>query len=158
MTRPISGFRRPALSATLCCPASCERTAAHLDLRSRLPETRPCLCLCCCQARAWPAMRNELQRATLPGLGERECAAGRARNRQSLEAGRFKILGQHADRIAADHVLRSRNGIRGNRNAAGQRLELNDAECVGSAGKHEYVCCREMCCQSLPFQLTEKMG
>ena len=83
-------------------------------------------------------MRNELQRAALPGLSERKCAAGRARNRQSLETGRFEILVERADRIAANHVPWSRNGVRGNRNAARQRLQLNDAESVGSAGEHEY--------------------
>ena len=49
-------------------------------------------------------MGDELQRASFPGMGERKGAAGRARNRQSLEAGRFEILVEHADRIAADHV------------------------------------------------------
>jgi hypothetical protein len=103
-------------------------------------------------------MRNELQRAAFPGLGQRKRAAGRARNRQSLEAGRFEILVEHADRIAPNHVLWSRNGVRGNRHAAGQCLELNDAECVGLAGKHEHVCRRDMGRQGFPFHLTEKVG
>ena len=75
-------------------------------------------------------MRDELQRASFPGLGQRKRTAGRARDRQSLEAGGFEILVEHADRIAADHVPGARNGIGGNRNAASQRFELNDAECV----------------------------
>jgi len=102
-------------------------------------------------------MRDELQCASSPGLGKRKCTAGRARNRQCLEAGRSEILAEHADRIAANHVLWSRDGVRGNRNAAGQRFELNDAECVGSAWKHEYVCRRKMCGQGFPFQLAEKV-
>ena len=60
-------------------------------------------------------MRNELQRALFPGLSERKGAAGRARNRQSFEAGGFEILVENADRIAADYVPRSRNGISRNR-------------------------------------------
>ena len=99
-------------------------------------------------------MRNELQCAAFPGLGERKRAAGGARNRQSLKAGRSEILVEHADRIAANHVLWSRNGICGNWNAAGQRFELNDAECVGSARKHKYVCRRKMRRQGFPFQLS----
>jgi len=67
-------------------------------------------------------MRNELLRAAFPGLGERKRAACRTRNRQSLEAGRFEILVEHTDRIAANHVPWSRNGICGDRNAAGQRF------------------------------------
>ena len=89
-------------------------------------------------------MRNELLRAAFPGLGERKRAACRTRNRQSLEASRFEILVERTDRIAANHVLRSRNGICGDRNAAGQRFELNDAERVGSARKHKYVGRRKM--------------
>jgi hypothetical protein len=38
-----------------------------------------------------------------------------ARNAQSLEASGFEILVEHADRIAADYVLRSRNGVCGDR-------------------------------------------
>src|SRR6266404_2021517 len=110
-----------------------------------------------CQAPAWPTMRDELQCASFPGLGKRKCTAGRARNRQCLEAGRSEILAEHADRIAANHVLWPRDGVRGDRNAAGQRFELNDAECVGSARKHEYVCRRKMRGQGFSFELTEKM-
>jgi hypothetical protein len=103
-------------------------------------------------------MRDELQRASFPRLGKRKRTAGGARNRQRLEAGRFEILVKHADRIVANDVPRSRDGIRGNRNAAGQRFELNDAERVGSAREHEYVCRCKMCGQGFPFQLTEKVG
>jgi hypothetical protein len=114
-------------------------------------------CSCRCQAPAWPTMRDELQCASSPGLGKRKRAAGLARNRQCLEAGRFEILAKHADRIAANHVLWSWDGVRSNRNAAGQRFELNDAECVGSARENEYVCRRKMCGQGFPFQLAEKV-
>jgi len=103
-------------------------------------------------------MRNELQCALFPGLGQCKPAAGRARNRQCLEAGRFEIFGENADRVAANHILWSRDGVRGNRHAAGQRFELNDAECVGSAREREHVCRRKMCGQGFPFQLTEKAG
>ena len=81
-----------------------------------------------------------------------------ARNAQSLEASGFEILVEHADRIAADYVLRSRNGVCGDRDPTGQRLELNDAERVGSARKHKYVRGRKMRRQGFAFQLTEKVG
>ena len=103
-------------------------------------------------------MRNELQRALFPGLGERKGAAGRARNRQSFEAGGFEILVEHTDRIAADYVPRSRNGISRNRYAAGQCLELNEAKRIGPARKHEHVRRGEMRCKGCSFQLTKKMG
>ena len=103
-------------------------------------------------------MRNKLQCAAFPGLGKRKRAARGARNSESPEAGRFEILVEHADGIAADHVQWSRNGVCSNRNATGQRLELNDAECVGSARKHKYVCRRKMRRQGFTFQLTEKVG
>ena len=102
-------------------------------------------------------MRNELQCAAFPGLGERKRAAGRAGNAQRLEAGRFEILVEHSDRIAADHIPWSRYGVRGNRNAAGQRLELNDAECVGSAREDEYVRRGKMRRQGFPFQLPQEV-
>jgi len=103
-------------------------------------------------------MRDELQCASFPGLGKRKCTAGRARNRQCLEAGRSEILAEHADRIAANHVLWSWDGVRSNRNAAGQRFELNDAECVGSARENEYVRRRKVCGQGFSLQLAEKVG
>ena len=103
-------------------------------------------------------MRNKLQCAAFPGLGKRKRPARGARNAESLKAGRFEILVEHANGIAADHIQWSRNGVCGNRNAAGQRLELNNAECVGSARKHKYVCRRKMRRQRFPFQLTEKVG
>ena len=103
-------------------------------------------------------MRNELQRALLPGSGECEGAAGRSRNRQSFEAGGFEILVEHPDRIAAYYVLRSRNGISCNRYAASQCLELNEAKRIGPARKHEHVRRGEMRCKGFPFQLTKKMG
>src|SRR6516164_910396 len=102
-------------------------------------------------------MRNELQRALFPGLGKRKGAAGRARNRQSFEAGGFEVLVEHADRIAADYVARSRNGIGRNRYAAGQCLELNEAKSIGPAWKHEHIRRGEMRCEVFPFQLTKKM-
>jgi len=103
-------------------------------------------------------MRNELQRALFPGSGKRKGAAGRARNRQSFEAGGFEILVENADRIAADYVPRSRNGISRNRDAAGQCFELNEAKRIGPARKHEHVRRGEMRCEGFPFQLTKKMG
>src|SRR5271166_320346 len=95
-----------------------------------------------CQSTAWPTMRDELQGALFPGLGKRKRTTGRARNRQGFEAGGIEIFTEHADRIAADHILWSRDGVCGNRHAASQRFELNDAECVGTAREYEYVCRR----------------
>ena len=93
-----------------------------------------------------------------PGLGKRECAACRARNCERLETGRFEILVERTDRVVANHALWSRDGVRGNRNAAGQRFELNNAKCVGPAREHEYVCRRKMSRQGFPLQPTDKMG
>src|SRR5215472_16656857 len=89
-------------------------------------------------------------------MGKREGATGRARNRQSFEAGGFEILVEHADRTPADYVLWSRNGISRNRYAAGQCFELNEAKSIGPARKHEHVCRGEVRCQGFPFQLTKK--
>ena len=110
------------------------------------------------QTPTWPAIRDELQRASFPGLGKRKSTAGRARNRQSLEAGESEVLIEHADRIAANYILWSRDGVGGNRNAAGQRFELDDAKCVGSARKDEYVRRRDMGRQGFPLQLAEKVS
>src|ERR1700740_2620574 len=60
---------------------------------------------------AWPAVRNKLQGALFPGSGEGECATIGARNRQGFEAGAPEILVEHADRVFADHVLWSGDGV-----------------------------------------------
>ena len=44
-----------------------------------------------------------------------------------------------ADRVVRDHVLRPGDGIGRDRHAAGQRLELHDAERVGQARKDEHI-------------------
>ena len=58
---------------------------------------------------------------------------------QRLEAGDAQILVQHADRMVADDVLRPGDRKGRDRHAAGQRLELHDAERVGPARKYEDV-------------------
>jgi len=105
-------------------------------------------------------MRDELQCAFVSqGLGKRKCTAGRARKFVSaLRQADLRSLAEHADRIAANHVLWSRDGVRGNRNAPqASRFELNDAECVGfGLGNTNTSARRKMCGQGFPFQLAER--
>src|SRR5262245_45855426 len=89
-------------------------------------------------------MANELTRAVLPRAAQREAATGLARHPERLQAGGAEVLVESTDRMVADDVLRSGDGKRRDRYAAGQRLELDDAERVGSAGKDEHIRGREM--------------
>ena len=75
----------------------------------------------------------------LPGMGQRKGAAGLARDSSAREAGGAQIVVEHADRAVADHVLRAGDREGRDRHAAGQRLELHDAEGVGVAWKDEHV-------------------
>src|SRR5208283_3356475 len=61
---------------------------------------------------------DELPRAVLPGIAQREFAARVARNPQRLHAGGTEILVQHTDRIVADDVLGPGHRKCGDRNAA----------------------------------------
>jgi len=144
---PIVSFRAGgcAVFKTMCgCRVSGSTSFSETGDFGANSTSAAGICSCRRQALAWPTMRDELRHASFPGLGKRKSAAGRARNLERFEAGRFEILVEHANRFVANRVLRSRNGVRGNRNAAGQRLKLNDAECVGSAREHENVCRRKM--------------
>ena len=77
--------------------------------------------------------------ACSPRAAEREVAACLARKLQRAKAGHTQILVQHADHTAADDIAWAHHGVRRNRHAAGERLELNDAERVGPARKYEHV-------------------
>ena len=158
------------------------RVLVELGARQIGHELAPCLatrwrrrssvrchppCAGCRHPGAWRAMAacrhlldvpDELARAVFPGVSQRECAAGCARNPQRLEAGDAQIVVQHADRIVADDVLRPGDRKGGDRNAAGQRLELHDAERVGPARKHEDVGRRQMRGQGSVLQQAEKLG
>src|SRR5271156_3733960 len=81
-------------------------------------------------------MADELAGAIFPRIVERKSAAGIARQRQCAHASDGQILVQNADRIVGDDVLRPGNRKSGDRNAAGERFELHDAERVGQAWKH----------------------
>src|SRR3984885_8755998 len=82
---------------------------------------------------------DELARAVFPRIVERKGAAGIARQRQRAHASDGQILVQDADRIVGDDVLRPGDRKSGDRNPAGERFELDDAERVGKAWKHEHI-------------------
>ena len=65
--------------------------------------------------------------------------AGLRRNSQRRQARRPQIIVQRADRRGADHVAGTGHGKRRDRQAAGQRLQQNQAKRVGLARKHEDV-------------------
>src|SRR5215510_9988595 len=73
---------------------------------------------------------EELARAGVPRARECEIAAGRARDLQRFEASDLEILVQYPYPMPADHIARTGHRIGRDRNAAGERLELYDAECV----------------------------
>src|SRR5262245_58690006 len=76
-------------------------------------------------------MAKKLARTRVPRARQRELPAGGARNVERFEAGHLQIVMQHADWMTADHVTRTGHWIGRNRNAAGERFELHDAERVG---------------------------
>src|SRR5262245_53295541 len=84
-------------------------------------------------------MRDELAGACSPRTADREVAACLARKLQRAKAGDTQILVQHADHTAADDIAWAHHGVRRNRHAAGERLELNDPESAGPARKYEHV-------------------
>src|SRR5215467_15598939 len=84
-------------------------------------------------------MTEELARAGVPRARQRKIAAGRARDVERFEARDLEILMQHAHRMATDYVARAGHRIGRDRNAAGERLELHNAERVGLAWEHEHI-------------------
>src|SRR3954467_2728379 len=82
---------------------------------------------------------DELARAIFPGALQREIAASLARHGERAQARGAQIVVDRADRMIGDDVLRTRHWKRRNRRAAGERFELNHAERVGQARKHEHV-------------------
>jgi len=66
-------------------------------------------------------------------------AAGLGRDAQGAAGGRREVLVQAPDRRPVDHVERPRHREGGDWQAAGQRLEEDQAEGVGAAGKDEDV-------------------
>src|SRR5580704_10932923 len=100
---------------------------------------------------------DELTRTVFPRIVERKSAAGVARQRERPHAGHRQILVQDADRMVGDDVLRTGNRKSSNRNAAGERLELHDAERVGQAWKHEHVGARQMRSENAVVQHAEKL-
>ena len=59
---------------------------------------------------------------------------------------RFEIAVEDTDRIAANHILWSRDGVRGNRHTADQSFERNDAEGIGHNLRTRQIE-REKCCE-----------
>src|ERR1700730_1508346 len=106
--------------------------------------------------RHFAGMADELARAALPRIVEREGAAGVARQRQRAHAGDRQILVQDADRTVGYDVLRAADRQSSAPNAAGERLELHDAERVGQAWKHERVGARQVRRENAVVQHAEK--
>ena len=102
-------------------------------------------------------MPDELPRAVLPRTSQREGATGVLGDLQRAQAGLAQILVQHADRMVADHVLRSGDRIGRDRHAAGERFELHDAERVGQARKGEDIGSRDMRREIAVFQQAEEL-
>ena len=101
-------------------------------------------------------MAQELACAHLPGMVERERAAVAAGDAERSEAGLPQVVVQHAYRMAADDIPRAGDRIGRHRHAAGQRLQLHDAEGVGLAGEHEHVGRRQVPGQHLAFEMSEE--
>src|SRR5580704_12844560 len=100
---------------------------------------------------------DELARAVFPRIVERKGAAGIARQRQRAHASDRQILMQDADRVIGDDVLRPGDGKSGDRNPAGERLELHYTEGIGEAWKHEHVRARQMRSENAVVQHAEKL-
>ena len=78
------------------------------------------------------------------------------RDGQGLEARRPQILVEHAC-AGADHVDRPRYGKRRDRQAARQRFDEHDPECVGARGEDEHVGARIDVGQRFALLCAEKM-
>src|ERR1700722_17144799 len=99
---------------------------------------------------------DELTRAVFPRIVERKSAAGVARQCQRAHAGDRQILMQDADWMVGYDVLWTGNRKSGNRNAAGERFKLHDAERVGQARKHEHVRACQVRSENAVVQHAEK--
>ena len=111
-----------------------------------------------CAGRNATHMVEELRRARAPRELQRMLPTGLPRtvssaSRQALP----QIVVEHANRRIADHVLGSRHRKGGNGHAARQRFELDDAEGVGPARKHEHVGSGHVRGQVLPAQRAEEL-
>src|SRR6202012_2294026 len=79
---------------------------------------------CAVADRNFAGVLDELLSAIFPGIAESKFAAGLAGYPKRLHASCPQIVVQDADRILADHIFRSGDGIGRDRNAAGERLKL----------------------------------
>ena len=79
-----------------------------------------------------------------------------AREMRSASMQATRVFIQHADRIAADDIIRPGDREGRDRNAAGKRFKLHDAERVRQARKYEDVGRRQMCGQGAIFQQPEE--
>src|SRR6516164_10867891 len=101
-------------------------------------------------------MGDELARAIFPGVPQREFAAGFPRNPERLHASDAKIIVEHTNWIVGDNITRAGDRESGDGNAARQRLELHDAECVGDTWKYKNVGRREVCGENSVVELAEE--
>ena len=136
-----------AWSFTLRRPdCGCSRREWYRIARSQ----RPCGCRPCCRRRPAPRLPRYVRRQSRGRPAARSLSAARQAAR--------KILVQRADRRGADHVARPGHGKRRDRQAAGERLQQNQAEGVGLARKHEDVGGGIDLRQGLALQRPEKHG
>src|SRR5271170_6719020 len=84
-------------------------------------------------------MVHELARTLAPAEVQRMLSRLAVRNLQRREAGFAQVLVKRARAAIADHVERAGNGKGGDGQAARQRLEQDDSECVRARGKYENV-------------------
>src|SRR6476660_936077 len=101
---------------------------------------------------------DELAGAAFPGVSQCERSACGAGNTQRLDAGDAQVLMQHTHRIASDDIVRPGDREGRNRNAAGKRFKLHDAERVRQAREYEDVSRCEMCGQGSILQKPEEPG
>src|SRR5262249_10466822 len=87
-----------------------------------------------------------------------EVTTGLARNPKRLHAGGAKVGVHDTDRMIADDVARTGDRKCCNGYAAGERLELHDAERVGQTWKNEDVGGGKMRGENAVVELAEKLG
>src|SRR6516225_8867742 len=103
-------------------------------------------------------MGDELMRAVLPRIPQGKFATGLARNPQRLHASGAQLGMQNADRMIPNDIAGPRHWKCRNWHAAGERLELHDAESVGQTWKNEDIGCSKVRGENAVVELAEKLG
>src|SRR3990172_11627583 len=82
---------------------------------------------------------DELSRRILPTIAERMGSRVTPVQAKRFKRRMLEVGSEHAGRGVGDHVLRPGRGKSGDRDAAGERLEQDEAESVGQARKDKDV-------------------